>query len=72
MKLSSVKKGETSILGGKLTFVLALKAQRTIERVAEHMGLKPSELLRQIADDFIAENKEEIRVLENKEEIKAL
>jgi hypothetical protein len=63
VKISEIKNGDTSILGGKLTFVLSLDAQRTIERIAGHKSLTPSELLREIVDGFILENKEEIKAL---------
>lgn len=64
MKLSEIPPATQTTLKDSATFILSSGAKRSLDLVARTKGKTISELVRDIVDDFLNKNSEEIQKLE--------
>lgn len=63
MKISEIKPGPQHKLSSGLTFIISDEAKEALKLIADTKGKKLSQLVREVIDDFLANNSDEIKKL---------
>lgn len=63
MKISEIKAMPKEELNAKITAIISSEAKRSLDLIAEAKGRTLSQLAREIVNDFLASNRDEIQEL---------